>query len=448
MKSALRDVLSGRRLRIITFVCLAVGYLIFLPITLPSVPFHPDEATYIYMSRDLDRILADGPLSLCWRRGGGADPLQIERERDCPLTRYAIGLARLAGGLPATDANWNWSLDWDRNLEQGAVPSDRLLLWARIPEALFLFVSVLLLARIGGRLGGGVGAVTAALLYGMNSQILLHARRAMSEAGLLFGMILVVAVLLERRDAAGPWFRNVIRPSLAGAALAIAVTAKHSGLLMAPVAVLGLFIVDPESSPRKTLGSGLLRTGVLSLSFLVFFLAANPFYWCDPPGTLSAVAAERQRLMAEQIQTLHLASRAAALDSLPARLLAPVYEWLVAPPAFWDVPNFSAATAAAEAAYASQPLHILTGLPAGGMLFAVAAFAGLGGAAAGLIRRRLDGARFVALAWFVCSFVGIVVVVPILWQRYYLPLIPAGAALSAAAIGDIVRGIRKRIRQD
>ena len=48
-----------------------------------------------------------------------------------------------------------------------------------------------------------MGAVTAALMFGLNSQILLHGRRAMSEAGLLFGMILVVAVLLEQRKNAG-----------------------------------------------------------------------------------------------------------------------------------------------------------------------------------------------------------------------------------------------------
>jgi hypothetical protein len=38
--------------------------------------------------------------------------------------------------------------------------------------------------------------------------------------------------------------------------------------------------------------------------------------------------------------------------------------------------------------------------------------------------------------------------VPILWQRYYLPLIPAGAALSAGALGALVQKIQQRNRQD
>ncbi len=112
----------------------ACAYLYFLLATVPSVPFHPDEGTYIYMSRDLDRILSLGPLSVCWSVEKKSDPLQTERERDCPLARYAIGLARGAAGLPVTASNWDWSADWDQNLRQGAVPPDSLLAAARIPR--------------------------------------------------------------------------------------------------------------------------------------------------------------------------------------------------------------------------------------------------------------------------------------------------------------------------
>jgi 4-amino-4-deoxy-L-arabinose transferase-like glycosyltransferase len=428
---------TGRMVRILACVLAAFFYLVFLLATLPAVPFHPDEATYIFMSRDLDRILSRGPLSVCWRPGGAADPLQVERERDCPLTRYAVGLARLAGGLAATDANWNWSLDWDRNLEQGAVPSDELLFRSRIPSVLLLFLSVLLMARIGLRLGGKAGAVSAAVIFGFNSQILLHGRRAMSEAGLLFGMILVAAVLLEQRRNAGPLFRDVGRPLLAGAALAVAASAKHSGLLMAPVAVAGMFWIDPAPIRWKTLWHGAARTGVMILGFLALFLALNPVYWCDPPGTLAAVVAERQRLMGEQIQAVRSAAPAAVLDSIPARLMAPLYEWFVAPLAFWDIPNYASVTAAAEKAYLALPLHTLTAGRAGSLLSAVLTFFGLGWAVARSAARRTDTDRLVAPVWFLVVSFGITAGVPILWQRYYLPLIPAAAALSAGSIGAI-----------
>jgi 4-amino-4-deoxy-L-arabinose transferase-like glycosyltransferase len=423
----------------------AAAYLGFLLSTLPSVPFHPDEATYIYMSRDLDRILQSGPLTVCWRPGGESDPLQRERERDCPLTRYSIGLARIAGGLPATDSNWNWSQDWQQNLALGAVPSSELLYLSRLPEVFLLFLSVLLMARIGLRLGGGVGAVSAALIFGLNSQILLHGRRAMSESGLLFGMILVVAVLLEERKNAGPLFRDVGRPLLTGAALAVAVSAKYSGLLMAPVAVVGLFWIDPESSRGRTLRNGLIRTGVMILAFLGIFLVLNPVYWCDPLGTLAAVVAERQRLMGDQMQALHSAAPMSVLDSLPKRLMALLYEWLIAQLAFWEIPNYSAITAASEKAYLARPLHALTLGQIGSFVSAVLAFFGLGWAAVRSLRRDSDTARLLAPIWFTCVFLGIIAGVPILWQRYYLPLLPAGAALSAGAVGAIIKKSRKEL---
>jgi 4-amino-4-deoxy-L-arabinose transferase-like glycosyltransferase len=433
----------GRAALILACAAPALLFLGFLLATLPAVPFHPDEATYIFMSRDLDRILEQGPLAVCWHADGESDPLQVERERDCPLARYAIGWARRLAGSAATEANWNWSLDWEQNLALGAVPSQELLFHARIPEVLLLFLSVLLMARIGFRLGGWMGAVAAAALLGMNSQVLLHARRAMSESGLLFGMILVVAVLLEPRWRAGSFFRGLGRPLLAGAALAIAVSAKYSGLLMMPVAVGGMFCVDPPSDRCKALWHGIARTGMLILAFFVFFLVLNPVYWCNPLGTLSAVVAERQRLMAEQVDALCSASRMAVLDSPVHRLLAPYYEWFVAPPAFWDIPKYAVHTAAAENAYMAQPLHTLTASWAGGLITTVLAFAGLIWAAVRALVRKAAPPEWIAMVWLLSVFFGIVVGVPILWQRYYLPLIPAGAALSAAAIGALVRKIQK-----
>ena len=444
MNRSFRETRSGRAALILACAAPALLYLGFLLATLPAVPFHPDEATYIFMSRDLDRILEQGPLAVCWHADGGSDPLQVERERDCPLTRYAIGWARRLAGSSATEANWNWRLDWEQNLALGAVPSQELLFHARIPEALLLFLSVLLMARIGFRLGGWTGAVAAAALIGLNSQVLLHARRAMSESGLLFGMILVVAVLLEPRRRAGSFLRGLGRPLLAGAALAIAVSAKHSGLLMAPVAAAAMFCVDAPSNRGKTLWRGIARNAVMILAFCVLFLAANPVYWCDPLGTLSAVVAERQRLMAEQVDALRAASWMAVLDSPVHRLLAPYYEWFVAPPAFWDIPKYAASTAASENAYMAQPLHTLTASWAGGLLTTVLAFAGWIWAAVRALRRKADPPEWIAMVWLLSVFFGIVAGVPILWQRYYLPLIPAGAALSAAAIGALVDKIRKR----
>ncbi len=443
MKSAPWRVFFSRPALILTAGMIASAYLYFLLATLPSVPFHPDEATYIYMSRDLDRIITLGPLSVCWSVENKSDPLQTERERDCPLARYAIGFARGIAGVPAASANWDWSADWDQNLRQGAVPSETVLILARIPQALLLFAAVCFMARIGWRLGGGAGAVTAALLFGLNSQVLLHARRAMSESALLFGMILVVAVLMEQKRETGTGMRRVGFPLLGGAALALAALAKYSGLLLAPVALAGMFVFTGESSKRKIFLRGIARSGVMILGFLAVFFVLNPVFWCNPAGTLAAVIAERQHLLGEQVQAMRVAAPMAVLDSVPIRLLAPLYEWFIAPPAFWDIPNYAGITAAAEKAYLAQPVNSLTVRGMGSVLAVILAFFGLGWAALRIFRRDKDPVGLIAMVWFLAVLTGIVAGVPILWQRYYLPLIPAGAALSAGVIGAIIHKIQK-----
>jgi 4-amino-4-deoxy-L-arabinose transferase-like glycosyltransferase len=429
-----RRILPGRPVKILAAAIPAVLYLVFLLATLPSVPFHPDEATYIFMSRDWDRIFTLGPLSICWNASGQSDPLQAERERDGPLTRYTIGAARALGGMAATDSNWDWSADWEQNLRRGALPSAALLFLARIPQVLLLFLAVLLMARIGWRVGGGVGAVSAGVLLAVNSQALLHGRRAMSEAGLLFGMILVIAVLLEQKRESSPALRMLLFPLLAGAALALAVSAKYSALLMAPVALAGMFLYADSAMPRRLVLGGLLRTLVLIFGFAAVFLTLDPVFWCNPFGAFSAAVVERGRLLGEQIAALQTAGPRSVLQSPILRVLALPYELFLAPPAVWDIPNYAAQTAAAEQAYLAQPLNTLT---AGGILsavFAVLAGAGLIVSVVRLFRKQADAPSILVLIWTACVLIGILVGVPILWQRYYLPLIPVSAALAAVAV--------------
>jgi 4-amino-4-deoxy-L-arabinose transferase-like glycosyltransferase len=431
----------------VLYFCLGVLYLGFLLGTLRSVPFHPDEATYIYMSRDLDRILAGGPCSICWKTGNESDPLQVERERDAPLTRYAIGLARVAAGISATASNWNWSADWEQNLERGALPSDGLLFAARIPQALFLFLAVLLIGRIGWRVGGEAGGISAAVLLAVNSQFLLHGRRAMAESGLLFGMILAIAVVLEQKESAGKIFRGVLFPLLGGAALAVAASFKYSGLLVAPPVLAGMFLGQREDSLRGTLRLGLVRTGMMAIGFLLVFLALNPVYWCDPASTLSAVIAQRRSLLDAQVLALRTAAPGLVLDSFPLRLLAAPYQLFFAPPAFWDIPNYAQATAAAEQAYLSDPVN---GLTSGGILPMLWCFFSLCGLALAIVRgarRRGDGRLRILVVWFLSVLGGILVGVPILWQRYYLPLVPVLVVFASLAVATIVNNLARRIRQ-
>ncbi len=77
------------------------------------------------MSRDLDRILAGGPCAVCWKPGNESDPLQVQRERDAPLDRYTIGLARIVSGLQATARELGLELELGAESNPGSASFQR-----------------------------------------------------------------------------------------------------------------------------------------------------------------------------------------------------------------------------------------------------------------------------------------------------------------------------------
>ncbi|MGB7538100.1 MAG: hypothetical protein WBM17_06145, partial [Anaerolineales bacterium] len=60
-----------------------------------------------------------------------------------------------------------------------------------------------------------------------------------------------------------------------------------------------------------------------------------------------------------------------------------------------------------------------------------------------VFQKKAGSTWILLLIWTASLLIGILAGIPILWQRYYLPLIPAGTALSAVAIGSIWTRIRK-----
>ncbi|MEJ2447783.1 MAG: hypothetical protein P8Y37_07555, partial [Anaerolineales bacterium] len=114
---------------------------IFYILTLPSLPFHPDESTHLYMSKDLFRYFRD-PLALSWDRNAQLDSEERIRAIDAPLAKYLIGTARGLFSVPALPADWNWSASWSENKQAGALPTDRQLLAARAAITLPLVVGL------------------------------------------------------------------------------------------------------------------------------------------------------------------------------------------------------------------------------------------------------------------------------------------------------------------
>jgi hypothetical protein len=400
---------------------LSVGMLAYLLVGVSAVPFHPDESTWIYMSADWERLQAAGPMSITWSAAKLADPLQVEREQAAPLTRDVIGIARSAAGQLATEVDWNWSLSWEANAQNGALPNPALLWVARLPQVIFLWLTVLMLAWIAGGIAGNPGAVVTAITFGFNAQVLLHLRRAMSESLLLFGIALVVlAALRLARRSGRPRFWS----AWLGVALAVVVSSKLSGVLILPAAAAGCLLAISTRPITAWLKKSGILMGVACLFGLLTFAILNPLYWSHPLEAANSVIQARRNLQAEQTQAMEQAGPGWVLSTIPIRALGMTYEALFAAPAYWDVPNYSEATKAAEDAYSKS---ILSGLPASMIIQALWCLLVMAGLLAGAVHLRDTAWRnqyFIIWIWGLATAAGILWGVSILWQRYYILQIP------------------------
>jgi hypothetical protein len=411
---------------------------------LAAVPFHPDEATWIFMSRDLPLMLHQGPAAVCWQPGAQADAAAQERARTAPLPRYILGLERLAGILPAgaVPVDWDWTTTWAANAERGAVPLAAVLLAARIPMALLISLAALLVFLIARRVGGAGAGWAAALIFIFNPLMLLHGRRAMSEAALVFGVCLALWLMMRfpRRGS------SRAQASRWRCGQALGCCDRSAALLSAlgpgPTPAAGDDLTRPGA-----LAHGAVRAmrslALMALGFVIVFGLLSPSLWCHPAAAVGAVLRERTTLVDAQLDELRAAGEVFVLDTAAERLVALIDRVFIAAPVFWEIPNYAAQTEASEAAYIREPLaNLLRGPVWGSIMLALA----LLGAALGalLVFRRANSSALrrdlaLALIWLVGTGLALLALVPIAWQRYYLPLIPVLSVWQGYAVGHAAR---------
>jgi len=273
--------------------------------------------------------------------------------------------------------------------------------------------------------------------------MLVHGRRAMSEAALVFGVCLAVWLMM-RLPRSG---------LIQGAGVALGVLAKHSGVVIAPAALLsalwpvaqaGERAVTPARGRFRAHFGRVVRTSALmALGFVVVFGLLSPSLWCHPLSALDAMLRGRTSLVDAQVEALRTAGAAFVLATPAERVVALIDRVFVASPVFWEIPNYAAETAASEAAYMRGLMaNQLRGPVWGSVLLALA----LLGAAIGallIFRRKSDASprRDLALVlmWTLGTALGLLALVPFAWQRYYVPLIPALCVWQGYALGHVAR---------
>jgi hypothetical protein len=286
---------------------------------------------------------------------------------------------------------------------------------------LFLFLTIY-------RIANEFTAWTGVILLATNALALLHTRRAMAEGILLFTSILTMWALV--RTEKQRWLISI--PAT------LAFCAKQT---LAPLLPIGLVAVlwsaeEVQHSRWKTTGKQALY---FSTTVLALLLLMHPFVWSQPLRALQASIQARQSLAARQTadrpeQTLNTTER---------KLVSMISNLYLNPPVFAETRNYTAETYSSEQAYLTNPLHSLfRSIPAGGTLLVLNLFGFITGILRAIRKKPAAQRRMVLiLAATILQTIALFVLIPLPWQRYYLPLIPYTCLWTAFGIDQLRQAI-------
>jgi 4-amino-4-deoxy-L-arabinose transferase-like glycosyltransferase len=410
-------------------VVLLVVLSVFLLGGAAAVPFHPDETSWLFQSRDLEVLLAS-PRLLAWRDGREPTPEMTYRLLNAPLAKDVLAAARWIAGVPASAVavDWSWSDSWDENVAAGALPPATALSAARLANAGLVVLAVIALYFCGRALGGRGTGLAAAVFLGTNALVLLHSRRSMAEGALTFAVSLALLGLLYADRH--PW--------LAGIAAGLAFAAKTSAAVWIP---LGWVAAGWSADPQRRSGRAAFgRVGAFTLAAGLTTLLFYPVLWAEPLNALTEMWRARQELVAAQVAATNAVMPWAVLVTPGQRAATLLVHLFFSPLQFAEAANYMRETAAAEAAYLANPIHALFRGVAGGVLLLALTVLGL---AQGVRLARSSEAKprravGVALLATAVQAAALILAVPLAFQRYVIPMVPLVCLWCGYAIAGLV----------
>lgn len=422
---------------------------------LDAAPFHGDEATLLFMSRDYHYLVQQRDLERVLYTDTPADPSEQElRIINGTVPKMAMGLAWDLAGLSVQDVNeqWMWGFndpagewnEWTWNHTFGHVPSDALLRAGRASSAVLFALSVVALFALTRQVVPSRAAAWAATaIYVSTPDVLLNGRRAMMEGGMLLGSVLVMlaALLAIRAHTSVPPRRRALWLAMValGAAGGFALANKHNSALAVGIAFFAVLIeplirrgvggvrFDPAHLARLALAGGLA---------VAVFVALNPAWWSDPLHMPGRVVDARRALLELQVGGF------GGFESDGERVRALFSHAFFSPPQYYEVPVWQEYIGDQIAAYEASGLAGRLGGPVWGWpLVAASAAGGLA-----LIRHRRNGRALLVLLWAGLTALGLLIATPLDWQRYYLPLQPPIAVLAGIGVGWLAAEALSRVR--
>jgi 4-amino-4-deoxy-L-arabinose transferase-like glycosyltransferase len=418
-------------------VVLLVALAAFLLGGAAGVPFHPDETSWLFQSRDLEAFLAR-PQSLAWRGGFEPSPEMTYRLLNAPLAKDVLAAARWIAGAPASAVavDWSWSASWDDNVAAGALPAPGVLAAARAASAGLVLLAVVALYFCGTALAGRGTGLASSILLGTNALVLLHGRRSMAEGALTFAVCL--ALLGVMHADRHPW--------LAGLAAGAAFAAKTSAGIWIPVGLAAAaWSADPQ---RRSWRAALVRVGVFTVAAGCVTLLLYPVLWAEPVNALAAMWRARQDLVEAQVAATSAVMPWAVLATPGQRAATFLVHLYFSPLQFAEAANYLTRTAIAEASYLASPFHTLFRTLAGGALLLGLTLLGI---VQGIRRGRRPepfGRRAVGVVLLATTVqtLALILAVPLAFQRYVIPLVPLVCLWSGYGIAAVVEGLTRNRR--
>ena len=421
---------------VFAFVVLLILYSVYLFLGVKTVPFHPDESSLLYQSRDLEKMISE-PGTLFWSDTPINAYDQSYRLLNAPLAKYIIGIGRLSAGYGAESVSmdWDWGQTWDENAQRGALPSDRLLLGSRLAVALFLPLSIVLIYFAAQSLGGVCSGLMAGLLLAVNTLVLLHTRRAMAEGVLLFGICLaILGVLYADRH---PW--------LDGLGVGLAISAKYSALALLPAGLVA--VLWSSGLDRRQV---LKKMSVFILTFSLVIILLHPVLWRSPLRAVNEMVHARTEFLSSQVSTLETHNPEQHLDSPQKRLGVMLYTLFLGAPQFEEVGNYTSFLADETDAYLNTLGNNLLGGPIWGGILLFFTLLGVWIGVRIVIGRESGRQRrgiILLMLMSVCQTGALLILNPLPYQRYYLPLIPFVCLWAALGLTTSATYIKKAVHR-
>jgi hypothetical protein len=243
-------------------------------------------------------------------------------------------------------SDWNWSLSWEENKANGALPTNYLLLIARLSLAVFVPLGlVFFYLTLKGIVNWPISLLVSVVL-GMNAIFLVHTRRAMAE-GLSFCIYFALILLIIRKPE---------KAFLIGILAGLAFQAKQTTLPILFVPVI-IWIINGIKCNEKLLIPW--KIFIFCGAILITYYILNPVAWKDPFHVAILQIQHRFAFSQAQAAEYQAISSSLAVTTFPSKLAAWLANTFFATPAFYDIGNYSKELAQPILIYGSNILHRL-----------------------------------------------------------------------------------------